>query len=328
MGNLEITATGPASRFVSEDALSSSDCEIVPTAKRCPVVLVAVYGDVEPTRADLDLIYAVSHASGRCAVGLFGDGVVNPQWREAIPAEIPVGGIDSKMGRTLYLLSQGPARAHGRNAVEMKRRLLQEQLSRERARRAQQHSMILREQREDMTEIVQAGIEDFADFSVGSLSWNRYPMDAQELEARCDLHAEKVEERIRDELGLDCSFSVPVVPQPTRPTYLVEAVVGLLVLGAAIGFGRLLVEPFSWIGAPKVMSEAIAVAIGVALAVIVVWSNVRRKAQQSRREWVARYAVAIRRAWEREVDDVISRQAQSTSEGWRARELAEAIRKL
>lgn len=324
MGSLDITITGPASRLVIAEQLSTAECTIRPVAQRCAVVLIAVFGDVEPTRADLDLINAVSQATGRCAVALVGNSPANPLWRRAVPTEIPVGEADEKMGRTLYLLGEGPPRAHGRSAIQARHQLVQEQLVRERSRRAQQHASSSQQLRVVALEIIQSSLQDFVDVAPEQMSkgW----CNPTELEHHCETIASSTEARLASELDCYCRLRVPPASTPDRSRYVVEFVLGLLVFGAAVGVGKLLAEPLVWLGASTKVSGIAAVVVGIAIAAVVVWGNVRRKAQQTLRAWVARYAVDIRRNWEREVDVVLQKRVASESGGWRARALAEAMR--
>lgn len=68
---LTVTATGPAAAWADATGLGDG---ILLDANRHAVVLMLFDGRIPPTRSDVELVHAVSAATGRCAVGLDSDG--------------------------------------------------------------------------------------------------------------------------------------------------------------------------------------------------------------------------------------------------------------
>lgn len=333
---LEVTRTGPAAVWADASALEREGIRLVEA--RTAVVLVIVDGRVPPTRGDVALVEAVSGATGRCAVGLDLDldpGSVpgpgsdpaamlgpNPsrdagyldRWRDAVHVDVVVGPLDATMARTLKLLAAGPARPITPTPGQRRRALLGAQLAADRAGRARAVDKRIREMRAAVPHAIADSLE-----SVARRAGDHAP-------AELDRAVERAAGRVADALDLPRAPDCPSAPDLPRTGGLMEAGVGVLTLGAALGAGGLLGAPLRWAGLPGWAVGAITVLAGVALALALAIGARRRRIERERAAWAAAHLAKVRRGWDREIAAMLRDEARPPPDGWRARHLAGALR--
>lgn len=341
---LEVTRTGPAAAWADASALEREGIRLVEA--RTAVVLVIVDGRVPPTRADVALVEAVSGATGRCAVGLdldldrepgsgsgpASDSGVSPgvdampgpnpsrdagyldRWRDAVHVDVVVGPIDATMARTLKLLATGPARPITPTPGQRRRALLGAQLAADRAGRARAVDKRMREMRAAVPHAIADSLEAVARRAGGHAP------------AELDRAVERAAGRVADALDLPRAPDCPSAPDPPRGGGLMEAGVGVLTLGAALGAGGLLGAPLRWAGLPGWAVGAITVVAGVALALALAIGARRRRIERELAAWVAAHLAKVRRGWDREIAAMLRDEARPPPDGWRARHLAGALR--
>lgn len=333
---LEVTRTGPAAAWADASALEREGIRLVEA--RTAVVLVIVDGRVPPTRGDVALVEAVSGATGRCAVGLdldldpgSGPGPgsdpaampgPNPsrdagyldRWRDAVHVDVVVGPLDATMARTLKLLAAGPARPITPTPGQRRRALLGAQLAADRAGRARAVDKRIREMRAAVPHAIADSLE-----SVARRAGDHAP-------AELDRAVERAAGRVADALDLPRAPDCPSAPDLPRTGGLMEAGVGVLTLGAALGAGGLLGAPLRWAGLPGWAVGAITVLAGVSLALALAIGARRRRIERERAAWAAAHLAKVRRGWDREIAAMLRDEARPPPDGWRARHLTGALR--
>lgn len=336
---LEVTRTGPAAEWADVTPLEEAGIRFADG--RMPVVLVLVDGRVPPTRGDVDLVEAVSGATGRCAVGLdvdhpvghggermagtgvahaagtgggHGDGNHLAAWRDAIHVDVPVGLLDPAMARTLKLLADGPARPITPTPGQRRRALLGAQLSADRAGRARAVEKRWRERKAAMPHAIADALEE-ATRGAG-------PVGARELDAAVARAGESVAET----LGLPGPPDAPAAEERPKPGFFTDAGVGLLTLGAAVGAGGILAGPLQWAGLPAWASAAVTGVAGFGLAASLAIGGRRRRIARERAGWMAAHLAKVRRAWDRDIAAALRAETPAPADGWRARHLAAALR--
>lgn len=329
---LEVTRTGPAAAWADASALEREGIRLVEA--RTAVVLVIVDGRVPPTRADVALVEAVSGATGRCAVGLDldldrepgsdPDAMPGPnpsrdagyldRWRDAVHVDVVVGPLDATMARTLKLLAAGPAWPITPTPGQRRRALLGAQLAADRAGRARAVDKQMREKRAAVPHAIADALEAVARRAGGH------------AQAELDRAVERAAGRVADALDLPRAPDCTRAPDPPRGGGLMEAGVGVLTLGAALGTGGLLGAPLRWAGLPGWAVGAITVVAGVALALALAIGARRRRGERERAAWAAAHLAKVRRGWDREIAAMLRDEARPPPDGWRARHLAGALR--
>lgn len=321
---LEVTRTGPAAEWADASALEAAGVRLVDG--RTPVVLVLVDGRVPPDRGDVDLVEAVSGATGRCAVGLDLDGRAGAgsgavptagcldQWRDAIHVDVAVGPLDATMARTLKLLAEGPARPITPTPGQRRRALLAAQLSADRAGRARAVDKQLRERKATMPHVIADALE-----GIGRGAPPTSPEQVDEAVARAA-------STVAETLGLPGTPETPTAPEPPKPGIFTDFGVGLLTLGAALGAGGMLGGPLQWAGLPAWAVAAVTAVAGVALAASLVIAGRRRRIARDRAGWIAAHLARVRRTWDRDIAAMLRAESRPPPDGWRARHLAAALR--
>ena len=336
---LPVTVTGPAADWADVTALRKAGVELADD--RQAVVLILFDGRVPPERGDLELVHAVSAATGRCAVGLDLDigrgrttaapsGAASPTsaspaarpssdapdprpsadvfaaidpWRGAVHPDVPVGPLDAGMARTLRLLADGPANPMTPTPGQRRRALLATQLGADRTGRIRARDAELARRRADVPHGVADAIEKLAEELSGP--------PAVTGPGQVDAAARRAARELAAALDLPVVPANPAAPEPPRPGHLTDAGLGLLTLGALPGA---VVD-----GAPIVAGTALAAAMAVA-------AGRRRKARQ-RAAWIAAHLAKVRRSWERGARDALRGAAAPPADGWRARHLADALKR-
>lgn len=321
---LEVTRTGPAAEWADASALEAAGVRLVDG--RTPVVLVLVDGRVPPDCGDVDLVEAVSGATGRCAVGLDLDGRAGAgsgavptagcldQWRDAIHVDVAVGPLDATMARTLKLLAEGPARPITPTPGQRRRALLAAQLSADRAGRARAVDKQLRERKATMPHVIADALE-----GIGRGAPPTSPEQVDEAVARAA-------STVAETLGLPGTPETPTAPEPPKPGIFTDVGVGLLTLGAALGAGGMLGGPLQWAGLPAWAVAAVTAVAGVALAASLVIAGRRRRIARDRAGWIAAHLARVRRTWDRDIAAMLRAESRPPPDGWRARHLAAALR--
>lgn len=321
---LEVTRTGPAAEWADTSALEAAGVRLVDG--RTPVVLVLVDGRVPPDRGDVDLVEAVSGATGRCAVGLDLDGHAGAgsgagpaagcldQWRDAIHVDVAVGPLDATMARTLKLLAEGPARPITPTPGQRRRALLAAQLSADRAGRARAVDKQLRERKATMPHAIADALE-----GIGRGTPPTSPEEVDEAVARAAV-------TVAETLGLPGPPETPTAPEPPKPGIFTDVGVGLLTLGAALGAGGMLGGLLQWAGLPAWAVAAVTAVAGVALAASLVIAGRRRRIARDRAGWVAAHLARVRRTWDRDIAAMLRAESRPPPDGWRARHFAAALR--
>lgn len=326
-----VTATGPAAARAERDSLSqlaSAHSQVIRFVDtRSAVVLFIVDGGVEPTRSELGTISAISQATGRIAVGLYvPSGRTEPsdcaaQWRAAVPAQIPVGGLDDKMVRTLELLHSGPAMSVTPSMAQQRRALLAEMLTQQREFNAQQVAKTHQTQRRQAGTALSDAIAALAD-DAASAGVTRYVLMQPEqrlsrLYRVSSRAAAAVAEDIRENLGAGPQSFPIVEPRRVPPRFAAtEAVMAILLLGLAAGIGRFLAVPLEWLALPELVTQTIGVCSGLLLATAASALTYRRKAQTALRQWLAGYLAQLRSAWDNEAAVLLAERSSSVR-NWR-----------
>ena len=333
---------------------------------RAAVILILVDGTVAPNRAEVDLINAVSAATGRCAVGLAirdadtkasatKGAVFLQQWRAAVPRHIPVGMLDASMVTTLLLLAQGPARPGVQAPLQRRRQLLGKQLSGEQVYRHRGATQELARIKRHAPMVLQEQLQLLADDATQSLSersvW-RQP-DEAELAAVMAQHGNELVEKFqaiglqqfppqqsaqqaRQEARVRHAIPVPLPPELDRNKYWLEAVSSVLVCGAAIGCIRVLSELAGGFTEriamlPAGAANGMLLLIGITLATAMAFGGISRKKHSARMRWLASWIARLRRSWEQRMHEMIEDQATAIDNkqylGWRYQELENALAK-
>ena len=329
-GPLAVTRTGPAAEWADASALEAAGIRLVDG--RTPVVLILVDGRVPPTRGDVDLVEAVSGATGRCAVGLDLDldgsagGAGNAEgralsgrgcfdeWRVAIHVDVAVGPLDAAMARTLVLLAEGPARPVTPTPGQRRRALLGAQLSADRAGRARAADKRWRERKAAVPHAIADALE--------AIPKGAHPAVAGDLDALVSDAATVV----ADELALAEPPDAPAAADPPRHGVVADLGVALLTLGAAFGAGRLLAGPLEWAGLPGWAAGLVTGLAAAALAASLAIGARRRRIARERAGWIAAHLGRVRRAWDRDLTSALRTGSRPPPDGWRARHLAAALR--
>lgn len=326
---LEVTRTGPAAGWADASALEAAGVRLVDG--RTPVVLVLVDGRIPPDRGDVDLVEAVSGATGRCAVGLDLDARAGAaaaegapgaatdsgcfdEWRDAIHVDVAVGPLDAAMARTLKLLAEGPARPITPTPGQRRRALLGAQLSADRAGRARAVDKQLRERKATVPHAIADALE-----GIGRDAPPDAAGDVDEAVARAAVTLAEV-------LGLPGRPETPAAPEPPKPGFFTDVGVGLLTLGAALGAGGMLGGPLQWAGLPAWAIAVVTGLAGAALAASLAIGGRRRRIARERAGWVAAHLARVRRAWDRDIAAMLRAESRPPPDGWRARHLATALR--
>ena len=329
-GPLSVTRTGPAAEWADASALEAAGIRLVDG--RTPVVLILVDGRVPPTRGDVDLVEAVSGATGRCAVGLDLDldgsagGAGNAEgralagrgcfdeWRDAIHVDVAVGPLDAAMARTLVLLAEGPARPVTPTPGQRRRALLGAQLSADRAGRARAADKRWRERKAAVPHAIADALE--------AIPKGAHPAVAGDLDALVSDAATVV----ADELALAEPPDAPAAADPPRHGVVADLGVALLTLGTAFGAGRLLAGPLEWVGLPGWAAGLVTGLAAAALAASLAIGARRRRIARERAGWIAAHLGRVRRAWDRDLTSALRAGSRPPPDGWRARHLAAALR--
>lgn len=352
---LPVTVTGPAADWADVTALRKAGVELADD--RHAVVLILFDGRVPPERGDLELVHAVSAATGRCAVGLDLDidrgrttaapsGAASPTsaspaarpsadvpdprpsadvfaaidpWRGAVHPDVPVGPLDAGMARTLRLLADGPANPMTPTPGQRRRALLATQLGADRTGRIRARDAELARRRADVPHGVADAIEKLAEELSGP--------PAVTGPGQVDAAARRAARELAAALDLPVVPANPAVPEPPRPGHLTDAGLGLLTLGAAVGAGRLLAEPLTLVGLPGAVVDGAPIVAGTALAAAMAVAAGRRRKARQRAAWIAAHLAKVRRSWERGARDALRGAAAPPADGWRARHLADALKR-
>ena len=350
-----VTATGPAAARAEREVLprlaTEHQQEIRFVDTRSSVVLFIVDGVLEPTRAELATITAISQATGRVAVGLYVDrapveGEVTPgaqkivadAWRAAIPAQIPVGGLDTKMVRTLTLLHSGPANSISPSFAQQRRAHLAEMLMQQREFSAQQVSTIHQRQRRQTGAAVTQAISELVDDAARAGITRDVLMKPEQRVNRLYRVSSRAAGRVADavwesvgqspqSLSDTVSESFPVTePRSVPPRFSsAEIVMSIFMLGAAASVGRLLSVPLEWRAVPGLLTQTIGVCVGLLLATAASALTIRRKAHATLRQWFVEYLAQLRAAWESEVAIVLAEHSGSVP-NWRLTQLNDHLR--
>ncbi|MFC3850616.1 hypothetical protein ACFORJ_10630 [Corynebacterium hansenii] len=288
---------------------------------RMPVVLILVDGRLPPTRGDVDLVEAVSGATGRCAVGLdvdrareHGGGNHFAAWRDAVHVDVSVGLLDPAMARTLKLLADGPARPITPTPGQRRRGLLGAQLSADRAGRARAVEKQWRERKAALPHAIADALEE--------ATRGAAPAGARELDAA----VAKAGESVAEALGLPGPPAAPEARERPKPGFFTDAGVGLLTLGAAVGAGGVLGGPLQWAGLPSWASATVTGLAGFGLAASLAIGGRRRRIARERAGWMAAHLAKVRRTWDRDIATTLRAETPVPADGWRARHLAAALR--
>ena len=352
---LPVTVTGPAADWADVTALRKAGVELADD--RHAVVLILFDGRVPPERGDLELVHAVSAATGRCAVGLDLDigrgrttappsGAASPTsaspaarpssdapdprpsadvfaaidpWRGAVHPDVPVGPLDAGMARTLRLLADGPANPMTPTPGQRRRALLATQLGADRTGRIRARDAELARRRADVPHGVADAIEKLAEELSGP--------PAVTGPGQVDAAARRAARGLAAALDLPVVPANPAAPEPPRPGHLTDAGLGLLTLGAAVGAGRLLAEPLTLVGLPGAVVDGAPIVAGTALAAAMAVAAGRRRKARQRAAWIAAHLAKVRRSWERGARDALRGAAAPPADGWRARHLADALKR-
>ena len=361
---LPVTVTGPAADWADVTALRKAGVELA--ADRHAVVLIRCDGRVPPERGDLELVHAVSAATGRCAVGLDLDigrgrttappsGAASPTsaspaarpssdapaarpsadvpdprpsadvfaaidpWRGAVHPDEPVGPLDAGMARTLRLLADGPANPMTPTPGQRRRALLATQLGADRTGRIRARDAELARRRADVPHGVADAIEKLAEELSGP--------PAVTGPGQVDAAARRAARGLAAALNLPVVPANPAAPEPPRSGHLTDAGLGLLTLGAAVGAGRLLSEPLTLVGLPGAVVDGAPIVAGTALAAAMAVAAGRRRKARQRAAWIAAHLAKVRRSWERGARDALRGAAAPPADGWRARHLADALKR-
>ena len=352
---LPVTVTGPAADWADVTALRKAGVELADD--RHAVVLILFDGRVPPERGDLELVHAVSAATGRCAVGLDLDigrgrttaapsGAASPTsaspaarpssdapaarpsadvfaaidpWRGAVHPDVPVGPLDAGMARTLRLLADGPANPMTPTPGQRRRALLATQLGADRTGRIRARDAELARRRADVPHGVADAIEKLAEELSGP--------PAVTGPGQVDAAARRAARELAAALDLPVVPANPAAPEPPRPGHLTDAGLGLLTLGAAVGAGRLLAEPLTLVGLPGAVVDGAPIVAGTALAAAMAVAAGRRRKARQRAAWIAAHLAKVRRSWERGARDALRGAAAPPADGWRARHLADALKR-
>lgn len=352
---LPVTVTGPAADWADVTALRKAGVELADD--RHAVVLILFDGRVPPERGDLELVHAVSAATGRCAVGLDLDigrgrttappsGAASPTsaspaarpssdapaarpsadvfaaidpWRGAVHPDVPVGPLDAGMARTLRLLADGPANPMTPTPGQRRRALLATQLGADRTGRIRARDAELARRRADVPHGVADAIEKLAEELSGP--------PAVTGPGQVDAAARRAARGLAAALDLPVVPANPAAPEPPRPGHLTDAGLGLLTLGAAVGAGRLLSEPLTLVGLPGAVVDGAPIVAGAALAAAMAVAAGRRRKARQRAAWIAAHLAKVRRSWERGARDALRCAAAPPADGWRARHLADALKR-
>lgn len=352
---LPVTVTGPAADWADVTALRKAGVELADD--RHAVVLILFDGRVPPERGDLELVHAVSAATGRCAVGLDLDidrgrttaapsGAASPTsaspaarpsadvpdprpsadvfaaidpWRGAVHPDVPVGPLDAGMARTLRLLADGPANPMTPTPGQRRRALLATQLGADRTGRIRARDAELARRRADVPHGVADAIEKLAEELSGP--------PAVTGPGQVDAAARRAARGLAAALDLPVVPANPAAPEPPRPGHLTDAGLGLLTVGAAVGAGRLLAEPLTLVGLPGAVVDGAPIVAGTALAAAMAVAAGRRRKARQRAAWIAAHLAKVRRSWERGARDALRGAAAPPADGWRARHLADALKR-
>ncbi|WP_448852626.1 hypothetical protein [Corynebacterium sp. 335C] len=304
---MTVTLTGPAAGWADLTALRAAGVET--TEGRHPVVLVAVDAALEPAPADLELIRAVSGATGRCAVVLAGDDPAG-RWRAAVPAPVPVARPDAALARELELMAAAPPDPVDPTPGRLRREGLRRALEAERTGRAAR----LRAAEREWRAAVPAAVADALDGVAPDADAARRIRDAADLDAA----SRRAALRVADALGTDPPACPPAADPPRRAA-AADAALALLALGAGLGAGRMLAEPLAAVGLPDAAVAVAAAVAGLVTAGIVVAARLRARGDAGRSSWIGAHLVRLRRAWER---DLAGLEPPPAPAGWRARHLA------
>lgn len=311
---LDVTRTGPAAAWADVAALAAEGIRLVD--ERTPVVLVLVDGRVPPARGDVELVEAVSGATGRCAVGLDlddGDGA-SAAWRDAVPADVAVGPPDAAMARTLRLLAAGPARPATPTPGQRRRSVLAGQLAADRDGRAREAEKHRRERAAAVPHAIADALESIA------------RPDVPDGPGALDESVGRAAGALARELDLPRAPGVPAAPPVPAARRLPEIGAALLMFGASFGVGGLLGGPLRWAGLPTWAVGLATGVVGLALGMTVVIGGRGRRKAGERAAWAAAHLARVRRAWGKEVADMLRAEARTPPDGWRARHLAAALR--
>lgn len=297
---------------VVDTAVPSRRLEFVD--KRSAVVLYVADSEVQPTRECVSTVAAISQATGRVAVGLIGNGEHAEAWRQEIDSTIPMGALDERMARTLVLLAEGPPRNSGETLSVRRVRNVRAQLVQERSRGAGAAARLQRKMQLAAESAVRDALQEVADEPAGGQA---------ELQGRAEDAAARLQQRCGDELGLCVEISVPAPESPTRPSYVMEALVAVASLGVAVGVVRIVHGLFMWIGVPMLAAQLVALAIGLCVAVVAVGATIRRNARQRTVQWRANYLAHLRRRWTQSAEVAVREALGARGPGWRIEQLAE-----
>lgn len=338
-----VTVTGPAAEWADVGALRAAGVELAD--ERHAVALILFDGRVPPERGDLELIHAVSAATGRCAVGLDLDldldldtGGGGPEaagtpdarmpgkalaaiepWRAAVHPDLPVGPLDAGMARTLRLLADGPANPMNPTPGQRRRALLAKQLGAERSERIRARDADNARRRADAPHAVADAIERLAAELSGP--------PAAAGPAQVDAAASRAARGLAATLDLPRVPDAPAAPEAPRPGHLTDAGLGVLTLGAAVGAGRMLAEPLGMLGLPGFVADGAPLVAGGALAAAMAVAAARRRKARHRAAWLAAHLAKVRRTWERAARDALRADGPPPADGWRARHLAAALKR-
>ncbi|MDO4610272.1 hypothetical protein [Corynebacterium sp.] len=305
-----VTLTGPAAGWADLAALRAAGVET--TDRRSPVVLVVVDAALEPSPADLELIRAVSGATGRCAVALAGDDPAG-RWRAAVPDVVPVARPDAALARELEIMAAAPPDPVDPGPGRLRREGLRRALEAERAGRSARRLAAERAWRA----AVPAAIADALDGVAPDAAAAHRIRDAADLDAA----SRRAALRLADALGTEPP-QCPPAPERPRRTTAADAAVAALTLGAGLGAGRMAAEPLVALGAPPGPATAAALILGTVPAAVVVVTRTRARGAAGRAGWIAAHLGRLRRAWERGLAGL---EPPPPPDGWRARHLAAAL---
>lgn len=310
---VRVSLTGPAAGWVDRTALRAAGVHVDPG--RRPTVLIAVDATVPPAPAAVELVAAVSAATGRCAVALCPPGAAEPDaavaaaWRAAAPDQVPVAGIGPGLAGELALIDAAPADPVSPTPAQLRRGLLARRLELERVRRAEaaRRAEVARARR------VPAAI---------AAALARVAPEPARLRSAEDLDAaaRRAAVALGAELGAPAP-ACPPAPAPPRTGQPADAAVALLTLGAATGAGRLLVAPLAALGADPAVTGAAGLAAGAVLAGTAVAGTRARRAAALRTRWAGEQVLRLRTRWTADLAEA----AAPPPPAWRAGQLAAAL---
>lgn len=361
---LPVTVTGPAADWADVTALRKAGVELADD--RQAVVLILFDGRVPPERGDLELVHAVSAATGRCAVGLDLDidrgrttaapsGAASPT--SASPAARPssdapaarpsadvpdprpsadvFAAIDPWRGAVHPDVPVGPLDAGMARTL----RLLADGPANPMTPTPGQRrrALLATQLGADRTGRIRARDAELArrraDVPHGVA--DAIEKLAEELSGppavtgpgQVDAAARRAARELAAALDLPVVPANPAAPEPPRPGHLTDAGLGLLTLGAAVGAGRLLAEPLTLVGLPGAVVDGAPIVAGTALAAAMAVAAGRRRKARQRAAWIAAHLAKVRRSWERGARDALRGAAAPPADGWRARHLADALKR-